>query len=270
MKPDLKSVKAIVSDFDGTLVGADRKVSRDLKIAVGRFISSGKVFSIATGRAYEGYVESASKQLDLSHLNIVRGGSEIIDSKTNKIVWGKYIDPNLLESLFNNLFAVDGVIVLAESGPDLYTKDGISNKEFSKDHSVKDIKDIPKNNVPKVAIPPLYSPTTIVPVYEDLLKKYPTLSIVKTTSKDGMGMDINDGGAGKHLALLQYSKLMNILPEYILGVGDSYNDLPLLTACGVKVAMGNAPQELKEVADIIIGTQEEGGLVNLINQINSL
>lgn len=68
----------------------------------------------------------------------------------------------------------------------------------------------------------------------------------------------------KLLALLEYSKLINLDPQHIVGVGDSYNDYPLLTACGYKVAIGNSPAELKEIADLVVGTQEDDGVVGVL------
>ena len=58
----------------------------------------------------------------------------------------------------------------------------------------------------------------------------------------------------------------------MVGMGDSYNDYPLFTACGYKIAMGNAPDELKEIADFIAPTVENNGTVvaleHLIKKFN--
>ena len=47
-------------------------------------------------------------------------------------------------------------------------------------------------------------------------------------------------------------------------MGDGYNDFSLLMACGLKVAMGNAVEELKSIADYIAPTVENDGLSNVI------
>jgi hydroxymethylpyrimidine pyrophosphatase-like HAD family hydrolase len=61
-------------------------------------------------------------------------------------------------------------------------------------------------------------------------------------------------------------KIMKLKPEEVVGVGDGYNDYPLLTACGVKVAMGDAPDELKEIADFIVPPQSEHGVLQVIEK----
>ena len=50
----------------------------------------------------------------------------------------------------------------------------------------------------------------------------------------------------------------------MIGVGDGYNDFPLLMACGLKVAMGNAVPELKAIADYIAPTVADDGIVDVI------
>ena len=42
--------------------------------------------------------------------------------------------------------------------------------------------------------------------------------------------------------------------------GDSYNDIPMLRVCGVGIAMGDAPQELKDIADYVAPPASEDGL----------
>ena len=54
-------------------------------------------------------------------------------------------------------------------------------------------------------------------------------------------------------------------PSNIVAVGDSYNDLPMLEACGLSVAMGNAPPEVKSIADFVVPSVENDGLAVAIN-----
>ena len=127
------------------------------------------------------------------------------------------------------------------------------------------LEEIPIDSVPKVFLPASKNdPTTVLRLFEEVKEKFPELHVIKTAHKEFLGIDINDGGVSKHLALLEYSRLMNLDPKEIIGVGDSYNDYPLLSACGFKVAMGNAPEELSEIADKIVGTQEENGIIEVL------
>ena len=54
--------------------------------------------------------------------------------------------------------------------------------------------------------------------------------------------------------------------EEILTIGDQNNDIELLKAGGIKVAMGNGTPELKECADYITDTVENDGFVKAIEK----
>jgi Cof subfamily protein (haloacid dehalogenase superfamily) len=261
-------IKAIVSDFDGTLIGADQVMTFNLKSAIKSWVETGHVFSIASGRAYEGLIQKYCHELKLTDLHIVRGGSEIISGKNDEVIWGKYIKENLVEEILDELAKFPNIKLLAESGKNLYTKDGKGDPEFATGAVIFPFSQLPLNRVPKIAVPPLYDPESVEVILEDLKEKFPTLHIIKTSSARGVGIDVNDGGAGKHLAVLEYAKLMKLNPKEIMGIGDSYNDYPLLSACGLKVAMGNAPDELKKIADKVVGTQKENGVVDAINMLS--
>lgn len=51
-----------------------------------------------------------------------------------------------------------------------------------------------------------------------------------------------------------------------MGIGDSGNDLDLITTCGIGVAVGNAIDELKDLADYIAPTNDDGGVAHAIER----
>lgn len=70
----------------------------------------------------------------------------------------------------------------------------------------------------------------------------------------------------KQHGILEVAEMLGISTHEIIGVGDGYNDFPLLMACGLKVAMGNAVSDLKEIADYIAPTVEEDGVADVIEE----
>ena len=50
----------------------------------------------------------------------------------------------------------------------------------------------------------------------------------------------------------------------IIAFGDDYADIGMLELCGTGVAMGNAIDEVKERADIVIGSNDEDGIAGFI------
>ena len=48
--------------------------------------------------------------------------------------------------------------------------------------------------------------------------------------------------------------------ESVIAFGDDFADIGMLELCGLGVAMGNAIEEIKEKADIVIGSNDEDGI----------
>ena len=81
-----------------------------------------------------------------------------------------------------------------------------------------------------------------------------------------MSLDIMSSEASKLHGILEVARILGITTEEIIGVGDGYNDFPLLMACGLKIAMGNAVPELKEIADFVAPTVYEDGVATVIEK----
>lgn len=85
-------------------------------------------------------------------------------------------------------------------------------------------------------------------------------------SKAGVYLVFTDIQASKAHAITHVAKLLKIKPSKIIGVGDGYNDFPLLMACGLKIAMGNAVAELKAIADFVAPSVDEDGVATIIEK----
>jgi Cof subfamily protein (haloacid dehalogenase superfamily) len=72
--------------------------------------------------------------------------------------------------------------------------------------------------------------------------------------------------ATKQHAIFEAAKLLQIDTHEIIGVGDGYNDFPMLMACGLKVAMGNAVTELKDIADFVAPSVFKDGVAEIIEK----
>lgn len=73
-------------------------------------------------------------------------------------------------------------------------------------------------------------------------------------------LDIVNERASKKHGVEHVTKSLGIRPEDVIGIGDGHNDLPLLEACGLKIAMGNAVPELKALANVVAPSVEEDGV----------
>ena len=70
----------------------------------------------------------------------------------------------------------------------------------------------------------------------------------------------------KAASLDRLIQLIDIPQENVVCCGDGYNDISMIRFAGVGVAMANAKDVVKEAADVITGSNDEDGLVPIIEE----
>lgn len=77
---------------------------------------------------------------------------------------------------------------------------------------------------------------------------------------DGYWYKFTKKAATKERAILEVCSVCGISPKEIIAFGDDYVDIGMLKLCGMGIAMGNAIHEVKEQADLVIGSNDEDGI----------
>ena len=96
---------------------------------------------------------------------------------------------------------------------------------------------------------------------KELPKLFPELYIIKSTP---YFLEFSNPEASKYCAVKFLQKYWGLNDDEILTIGDQNNDIALLEAGGIKVAMGNATEELKTVADYVTESVYDDGFVRAI------
>lgn len=73
-------------------------------------------------------------------------------------------------------------------------------------------------------------------------------------------VNVTNPGVSKGVAVRELAASLGVPLERVMGVGDGPNDAPLLEVSGLAVAMGNAEEPLKRIADVVVPTVHEDGL----------
>lgn len=71
-------------------------------------------------------------------------------------------------------------------------------------------------------------------------------------------------GVNKGTGLLRLCEALGVSPVVCVAVGDAENDMPMLRAAGLGVAMGNAPAHVKAAADYVAADCDHGGCAEAI------
>lgn len=80
-------------------------------------------------------------------------------------------------------------------------------------------------------------------------------------------LDVNPEGVSKGSALELVRRRLHVEPAHTLAVGDQRNDVEMLQWAARGVAMGNAPQEVQDVADEVTGDVDDDGLVPVLRSL---
>ena len=92
----------------------------------------------------------------------------------------------------------------------------------------------------------------------------PIREICEVTRWHPGGVDVIAKGGGKRSAVSRYLEENGIAPEEIIAFGDGENDMGMLQLAGIGVALGNAEDQVKAIADYVTDDIDEDGLANAL------
>lgn len=84
---------------------------------------------------------------------------------------------------------------------------------------------------------------------------------------DGYWYKFTQKNVTKENAILKITEVCGFGTEHIVAFGDDFADIGMLELCGLGVAMGNAIEEVKNRADLIIGSNDEEGIVSFLENL---
>lgn len=241
--------KAIIFDVDGTLIPNKRDGIPSEKVRKTIIRAKNRLhMGVATSRPMF-MLSGITSHLQFSGPSIISAGSRIVNVETREILWEKSIEKDAIGEIKKTIQHFNLNFIINDDGKD---------KPLSKKY--KPLKPL---TAYCIAVPP-----KTVDAVASLLNKIPNLGVHKLPSwvSGNITISLTHAQASKQHAILEISRLLNIDTHEIIGVGDGYNDFPLLMACGLKIAMGNAVDDLKAIADYIAPSVDEDGVAHIIEK----
>lgn len=241
--------KAFISDFDGTLhfvQDGQGYISKKDISAIAHWKQLGHGFGICTGRPKQPLLN------DLGALNIdylvCSSGSHICQGTSNAYQdeWIGEIHGQLMLDLFERFHQMgdfyihaDGVVYTFQHGP-AYPKQVILNQP----------QDILLHQVVGLSIG-TGDEKIAQQLTQAINQEYSTLSAYQNTSYlDVIGHGVSKGTGAKHIK-------EKYQVELVAGMGDSFNDIPLLQACDIAFTFAHAPKQVQQYADHIVESVAE-------------
>lgn len=90
-----------------------------------------------------------------------------------------------------------------------------------------------------------------------------------SNNADQIDFFISNGQANKWKAIEELCKIKGINRKDIIAIGDGSNDIEMLKDAGFGIAMGNATEEVKENADIVIPSNDKEGVAIFLKELRN-
>lgn len=248
--------KALMLDVDGTLIPYDYAAIPSDKVAYAIKRAQEKVtVCLVTGRSLR-FVEHILQKLDLkTGFAVVNNGAQVFNLRTNDLLYDQPINKEDVQEI---------IAIFQKENLPFYLK--------------QDETDLSYQEAPFKIGTPLKRGYMVF--MDEILSREKAESILQQCSHlsnitihktrhnhpDKYGINITHAKATKLHGIHVVAKELGIATEEIIGVGDSYNDFPLLMACGLKVAMENAIDDLKAIADYIAPPVDEDGVADVVEK----
>lgn len=265
-------IKLVVSDIDDTLLPKGGNISEGTRRAVAECRRRGINFALASGRWFPSTVSVAEAVGCQGPLIVANGGCVIT------------VDGEILQEFAMNdedvkttyeLVKDCGALITSYVRGAIYrlntlTMDNRPPEKLA--YFGGDVFDVVDNDVSRFeseAMTGVYK----MEVYSNdaaLLKRIKAQLEEKgmsVSSSFHTNIEITSAGLGKGHAVKWLAEYLGASREQVMAFGDNTNDLPMIEAAGVGVAMGNAVQELKQHADLIAPPCAEDGLARMLKDL---
>jgi hydroxymethylpyrimidine pyrophosphatase-like HAD family hydrolase len=245
----------VALDIDGTLVDSSEYASPGVRAAVAAVQAADIPVVLATGRSVYGI----GRIIDLLHLPggycVASNGAVTFTYPPTQITSAITFDPGpavtlVLEHVPDALVAVEVV------GRGFRTNRLFPAGEITGEMWIEPLEDLVKEPVTRVIIRDPQSSA------EDFLSLAEQVGLHGTNYFVGYTawLDLAPDGVSKAAALASVALELGVGQSDVLAIGDGRNDVEMLAWAGRGVAMGQAPPEVKAVADDVTGTLAADGV----------
>ena len=263
--PASPHIRLLAVDVDGTLVGADRRVSPRVQRALTEARQRGVYVAVCTGRSMFGTRQFIA-DVGLPGFHIFDAGANIADPVTGEVLAHYSIERSVARNLVRYAQQADIHLEVYVGERYYIEKECAASRVHGK----------------VMSIPPIIAPLAEI-VEREIVTKMESLTLNDEESARVNAMvaqfadhvevgwatapgtlagfaNIVRRGITKGVGVRALAEHLGIPMSQVMGVGDGFNAEPLIRAAAIGVAMGDAPDSVKQIAQWVTGTVAEDGL----------
>lgn len=286
--------KLIAIDLDGTLLNSYGQVSERNREALRKASERGIQIVLASGRSTNS-VRNMANELGDNNYIICGNGSLVYDIQKDEIVYDKFIEKKKAlqiikiceeNSIYYNVYTENMVIAKALSNNVLFYHQENANKPDSRktkinlvDNIYEYIENLENENILKFTI----SDNSNI-IFNSIIKKLREIKNIDVLDVAHMSRKIIRAGTEEVQIAYYYTEItsenvdkwnaiewlaekLNIEKQDIIAIGDNVNDKLMIENAGLGVAMGNSAPYIKEISDRVVGSNNDDGVAEIIEEI---
>ncbi|HSI26589.1 MAG TPA: HAD family hydrolase [Aeromicrobium sp.] len=247
--------KLVALDVDGTVVDEENRISPAVARAVRAVVDAGIHVVVSTGRAVPGALEVVERLELPDGMAVCSNGAVLIGFRPLEILEAITFDAS--EAVRRVVERVpDAFVAVEEIGVGYRVNQPFPSGEIAGTITIEEVDSLIAEPVTRVIV---RAPTHDPEEFHDLVEGLGLTDINYYIGYTAW-LDLAPMGVSKASALSDVGDRLGIGAEDVLAVGDGFNDVEMLEWAGRGVAMGHAPDRLKDVADDVTGTVHEDGL----------
>lgn len=260
--------KILVLDIDGTLTNSKKEITERTKIALRKAQENGVVVVLASGRPTPG-IKPIAEEIELAKYGgyiLSFNGAVITNYQTKEVIFEKVLPDGVVPILYEeskkaNVSIVSYLddVIITETPDNQYVEiEAFINK--MKVQKVENFVDTLRAPVTKCLM--VGDPEKLVKEEERLKKKMgERLNIYRS---EPFFLEIMPQNIDKAYSLERLLKHLGMTREEMIACGDGFNDRSMIEFAGLGVAMCNAQDVVKEVADLVTLTNDEDGVALVV------
>lgn len=267
--------KLIAFDMDGTLLDSRKQITTHVQKAIADAVQAGRQVALSTGRSLS-ELKPYNKELGNVRYYILESGALVYDSFTDQVLLRKYFTEKERQAIVSVLFWPDTDVILngmsrgqAYFGKELLNDMAHYNMALFRpgyEECRMPINDqahffaTHPDNFEKINIL-CTSTEERERIHQRLTAECPEISYANSEISN---LECTPAGITKAAGIEALCEHLGITIDKVIGVGDADNDLDMLHAVGLPIAMGNANTNVKKAARVTVADNDHDGTAEAI------
>lgn len=270
-----KNIRLVAVDLDGTLLSNDKTLSVKNEQVLNKAIKQGVIIVPSTGRPATGLPKVLLENENIKYA-ICSNGATVMDLREKKVMFHCDLKKEIAIKIIETLRFLDPILDIFAEG-----------KIFTEQRNMERLDNF---LIPSNMIPYIYETRNCV---DDILnfiqsnelhiekinlffqnldsrhkveERLENILGISITSSLNNNMEINHMNANKGYGLRRLARYLGLHMEHVMACGDSTNDIEMLDAAGLAIAMENGTDAIKRIADNVTLSNEESGVAVAIEK----